>query len=102
VAEVLALAAVVLALAVWLPPRIRPAPQARSAPRQAAPEAQVCAAKEEAPAERIANRPPERETFGTAVEFVPNPALAARVAEAEGKLTFLLHVSGNFEEARFT
>jgi hypothetical protein len=43
-----------------------------------------------------------RETFGTAVAFARNPREAARSAEAEGKLTFLLHVSGNFEEARFT
>jgi cell division protein FtsN len=44
----------------------------------------------------------ERETFGTAVAFARNPRQAARLAAAEGKLTFLLHVSGNFEEARFT
>jgi hypothetical protein len=42
------------------------------------------------------------ETFGTAVQFVRNPQEAARIAGAEGKLTFLLHVSGNFEDARFT
>jgi hypothetical protein len=42
------------------------------------------------------------ETFGTAVEFVRNPREAARLAAAQDKLTFLLHVSGNFEDAGFT
>jgi hypothetical protein len=46
--------------------------------------------------------PRDRETFGTTVEFVRNPLEAARVAGLENKLTFILHVSGNFEEARFT
>ena len=45
---------------------------------------------------------PDRETFGTTVEFVRNPLEAARVAGQEQKLTFILHVSGDFEEARFT
>jgi hypothetical protein len=43
-----------------------------------------------------------RETFGTAVAFARNPREAARHADAERKLVFLLHVSGNFEDARFT
>ncbi len=47
-------------------------------------------------------RPAERESFGTTVQFVRNPLEAARLATAERKLTFLLHVSGNFEEAGFT
>jgi hypothetical protein len=42
------------------------------------------------------------ETFGTAVTFARNPQEAARKASAERKLTFLLHVSGNFEDAGFT
>jgi hypothetical protein len=46
--------------------------------------------------------PGGRETFGTAVAFARNPREAARAAAAEGRLTFLLHVSGDFEEARFT
>jgi hypothetical protein len=46
--------------------------------------------------------PRDRETFGTTVEFVRNPLEAARVAAQERKLTLILHVSGNFEEARFT
>ena len=52
--------------------------------------------------ERPAGARPDRETFGTAVEFARNPLEAARAAGAERKLTFILHVSGNFEEARFT
>ena len=45
---------------------------------------------------------PDREAFATAVEFVRNPQEAARVARKEDKLTFLLHLSGNFEEPGFT
>lgn len=45
---------------------------------------------------------PGREAFATAVEFVRNPQEAARVAKQEDKLTFLLHLSGNFEEPGFT
>jgi hypothetical protein len=36
------------------------------------------------------------------VEFARNPQEAARMAGVEHKLTFLLHVSGNFEDDRFT
>lgn len=43
-----------------------------------------------------------RENFGTSVEFVSNPLEAARQAIQERKLLFVLHVSGNFEEAKFT
>ena len=42
------------------------------------------------------------ETFGTHVEFVRNPQVASKLARDEGKLAFLLHVSGNFEDSRFT
>jgi len=41
-------------------------------------------------------------TFGTQVEFVDTPGLAAQQALKEGKLVFVLHVSGNFEDPRFT
>jgi hypothetical protein len=44
----------------------------------------------------------DRETFGTSVAFVRNPREASRLAREEHKLTFLLHVSGNFEDSRFT
>src|SRR5262249_50698882 len=43
---------------------------------------------------------PER--CGTRVEFVRSPAEAAQRAHSDQKLVFLLHVSGNFEESRFT
>jgi hypothetical protein len=44
----------------------------------------------------------DRETFGTTVAFARNANEAARAAAEERKLVFHLHVSGNFEEARFT
>lgn len=44
----------------------------------------------------------DRDTLGTAVGFVRNPLEAALLARAERKLTYILHVSGNFEDARFT
>ena len=46
--------------------------------------------------------PGGRETFGTAVSFARNPVEALHSAGRERKLAFVLHVSGNFEEARFT
>ncbi len=48
------------------------------------------------------SRSPARETFGSAVGFVRNPAEAARIAAQEQKLTFLLHVSGSFDDAGLT
>lgn len=44
----------------------------------------------------------EKQNFGTSVEFVRNPQEAGQIAKKAGKLTFLLHVSGDFEESRFT
>jgi hypothetical protein len=41
-------------------------------------------------------------SFGTAVQFVETPADAARLAKQEQKLVFVLHVSGLFEDPRFT
>jgi len=41
-------------------------------------------------------------SYGTAVHFVDSPAEAAKQAKKEGKLVFVLHVSGNFEDPRFT
>lgn len=40
--------------------------------------------------------------FGTSIEFMRSPAEAARWAKKEGKLVFVLHVSGHFEDPRFT
>ena len=42
------------------------------------------------------------QTFGTKVEFVSTPSEAARLAKKEQKLAFVLHVSGRFEDPRFT
>jgi hypothetical protein len=41
-------------------------------------------------------------SFGTSVEFFDTPSLAAKEAKKEQKLVFVLHVSGNFEDPRFT
>ena len=39
---------------------------------------------------------------GTSVDFVDSPKEAAALAKQEEKLVFILHVSGNFEDPRFT
>ncbi|OWK46578.1 hypothetical protein [Fimbriiglobus ruber] len=44
----------------------------------------------------------ETTCFGTAVEFVDTPKVAAATALKQEKLVFVLHVSGNFEDPRFT
>jgi hypothetical protein len=46
--------------------------------------------------------PPDREYHGTALHFARNPVEAARIARDERKLTFVLHVSGNFDDPGFT
>jgi hypothetical protein len=40
--------------------------------------------------------------LSTSVDFVQNPTEAYRMAQHAGKLTFILHVAGNFEESGFT
>lgn len=40
--------------------------------------------------------------FGTSVDFLDTPSEAATQAKKDGKLVFVLHVSGNFEDPRFT
>jgi hypothetical protein len=45
---------------------------------------------------------PRLETFGTRVDFVPSPQDACRQAASTGKLAFILHVSGYFEDPEFT
>jgi hypothetical protein len=45
---------------------------------------------------------PRRESFGTRVDFVPSPQDACRQAAGAGKLAFILHVSGYFEDPGFT
>lgn len=39
---------------------------------------------------------------GTSVDFLDSPSEAARKARKEQKLVFVLHVSGHFEDPRFT
>ncbi len=41
-------------------------------------------------------------SFGTSVDFVKTPSLAAQRAAKEEKLVFVLHVSGKFEDPQFT
>jgi hypothetical protein len=45
---------------------------------------------------------PTCDTFGTSVDFDPNPVRAAQQAAKAQKLLMVLHVSGNFEDAAFT
>jgi hypothetical protein len=39
---------------------------------------------------------------GTTIDFFDTPNQAAKQAKKDGKLVFVLHVSGNFEDPRFT
>jgi hypothetical protein len=55
-------------------------------------------ASELLPGEEVANL----RTYGTQVAFVSSPAEAARKALKERKLLFVLHLSGNFEDKKFT
>jgi hypothetical protein len=41
-------------------------------------------------------------SHGTRIDFVDTPGQAAKIAKKEQKLVFVLHVSGNFEDPRFT
>jgi len=43
-----------------------------------------------------------KETYGTSIEWSGTPAEAAKKAKEEEKLVFVLHVSGHFEDPRFT
>jgi hypothetical protein len=45
---------------------------------------------------------PKCQKYGTSVEFHGSQTEAARAARRDGKLLFMLHISGNFEDARFT
>jgi hypothetical protein len=48
--------------------------------------------------------PPEKAcgAYGTKIDFLDSPAKAAKQAEKENKLVFILHVSGHFEDPKFT
>jgi hypothetical protein len=75
------------------------------APPAKAPVNQPAEIPQPAAKDQARNQPKDGEgcqTFGTTVEFVRNPQVAGKLAKEDGKLTFLLHVSGNFEDARFT
>jgi hypothetical protein len=55
----------------------------------------------------VQDQPPAKaelvtERCGTAIEFVPTPVEAAKLAAKEKKLVFVLHVSGHFEDPDFT
>jgi hypothetical protein len=41
-------------------------------------------------------------SYGTKIEFVASPSDAAKLAKKENKLVFILHVSGHFEDPKFT
>jgi hypothetical protein len=41
-------------------------------------------------------------SHGTTIDFVDTPSEAARQAKKDEKLVFVLHVSGHFEDPRFT
>src|SRR5437016_4211030 len=41
-------------------------------------------------------------SYGTTIEFLDSPKEAAVQAKEKHKLVFVLHVSGNFEDPRFT
>jgi hypothetical protein len=43
-----------------------------------------------------------KETYGTSVKWVGSPSEAAKKAKEKGKLVFVLHVSGYFEDPKFT
>ncbi len=43
-----------------------------------------------------------KETYGTSIVWAGSPAEAAKRAEKEEKLVFVLHVSGEFEDPKFT
>jgi hypothetical protein len=45
---------------------------------------------------------PDGETYGTRVLFLRNPEEAAQQALKARKLLFVLHLSGNFDDAQFT
>jgi hypothetical protein len=78
-------------------PPLQPVAAPALAAPSLAPDAMVRVDLSPAVPQRNARRP-DRRTYGTALPFVEDPEAAAGQARAEGKLLFLLHVSGNFEE----
>jgi hypothetical protein len=45
---------------------------------------------------------PACSAHGTTIDFLDTPSEAAKQAKKEDKLVFILHVSGNFEDPRYT
>jgi hypothetical protein len=54
------------------------------------------------PAVKEVEEKPTCGNHGTSVDFLDSPQAAAKQAKKEQKLVFVLHVSGNFEDPRFT
>jgi hypothetical protein len=56
------------------------------------------------PAPVVRPQQPESRTelCGTAIEFYGSPAEAAQVARQKSRLQFIVHVSGYFEDSKFT
>lgn len=50
----------------------------------------------------VPDKAPTCGRHGTTIDFVGTPAEAARQAKKEGKLVLVLHISGIFEDPRFT
>jgi hypothetical protein len=46
--------------------------------------------------------PADCQSYGTSVKFLGSPAEAARLAAQQQKIQFVLHISGNFEDSKFT
>ena len=78
-----------------LPERSPPKPVAPPVPEPPPPEPPAQPVVAAAP-------PAARGSFGTCVEFAASPLAAARLAREQQKLLFVLHVSGDFEDSRFT
>ena len=51
---------------------------------------------------RDLKKKPTCQAHGTKIDFVDTPSEAAQLAKKAGKLVLVLHVSGNFEDPRFT
>jgi hypothetical protein len=52
--------------------------------------------------EKSSKDKPSCSGHGTTIDFLDTPKEAAALAKKEGKLVMVLHVSGNFEDPRFT
>ena len=89
-----------------LPVAQEPPPAAQPAPADPVPQAVAVSIpnpKNDPPPAPPADAPvPACQNFGTAVAFRNSPVEAARQADKNQKLLFVLHVSGNFESDCFT